>query len=95
MSRVCGLDAIRMYNVMFLSWLRNVYTTILLKKCIYDNNADAILQNTPNYCSSCAGNPYVFVHNNTGLVNGWCVSINRMIKVFPGPPLHVCYVFYV
>ena len=24
---------------------------------------------------------HVFVHNNTGLVNGWCVSINRMIKV--------------
>ena len=36
---------------------------------------------------------HVFVHNNTGLVNGWCVSINRMIKVFPGPPLHVCYVW--
>lgn len=40
-----------------------------------------------------------FIHTalcvKSGLVNGWCVSIKKMIKVFqsaPGPPLlHVCY----
>ena len=78
------------------------YVSQLASQCIYDNLAKNNVYTTIMQMPFCRTHQtivqvvqeiHVFVHNNTGLVNGWCVSINRMIKVFPGPPLHVCYVY--
>jgi hypothetical protein len=86
MSHECGCNAIQIYNVMLLCWLHNVFMYSYIRQ-------DVIVQNTPNWQT--LDQVVQEIHMSrcliSGLVNGWCVSINRMIKA-PGPPLHVCYV---